>query len=337
MKIEMGESLLQSYLKHVENCLISQTNWKTSSNWNINSSCRDQIEYIYNRIRTDNQFSDVFKKNELEQILKQAEIDVLGLNDKNTVFMVEVAFHEGGLNYGSKIETKNKIFEKLLRAYLIGLAYFPNKELKIIFATPKTNPATKEIIDDYFELLERMFSSENVHFLFITNEEFKNKILIPTLKITSSDADTGELFLRSYKLLNMFDLAKQSDASSQTRQIQHRNNSMDAILNTSNVQIPVSIPVNSNNVLVSPPKIEFFINDEFVSKSVFNNVLLQIRQSRRIWFYNNGNKKEEIWNASNFTEDSDLMANIKTSATYRKWKEKGIIKVEFRIDVVLNQ
>lgn len=86
--------------------------------------------------------------------------------------MVEVAFHEGGLNYGSKIETKNKIFEKLLRAYLIGLAYFPNKELKIIFATPKTNPATKEIIDDYFELLEREFSSENVHFQFVTNDNF---------------------------------------------------------------------------------------------------------------------------------------------------------------------
>lgn len=47
MKIEMGESLLQSYLKHVENCLVSQTNWKTSSNWNIDSSCRDKLEYIY--------------------------------------------------------------------------------------------------------------------------------------------------------------------------------------------------------------------------------------------------------------------------------------------------
>ncbi len=332
MKIEMGESLLQSYLKHVENCLISQTNWKTSSNWNIESSCRDQIEYIYNKIRTDNQFSDVFKKNELDQILKQAEIDVLGLNDKNTVFMVEVAFHEGGLNYGSKIETKNKIFEKLLRAYLIGLTYFPNKELKIIFATPKTNPATKEIIDDYFELLDRMFSSDTVHFLFITNDEFKNKILIPTLKITNSDADTGELFLRSYKLLNMFDLSKQTENSSTTKQIQNTNIDLETILKTTNVQVPVSNPIDSSNVLLSPPKIEFYINDKLVSKSVFNVVLLKIKRSRRIWFYNNGNQKEEIWNANNFTEDSDLMANIKTSATYRKWKEKGIIRVEFKIN-----
>ena len=333
MKIEMGESLLQSYLKHIKKCLISQTNWKTSSNWNIDSSCRDKLEYIYNKIRTNNQFSDVFKKNELDQILKQAEIDVLGINNDNTVFMVEVAFHEGGLNYGSKIETKNKIFEKLLRAYLIGLAFFSGKELKIIFATPKTNPATKEIIDDYFELLEREFSSENVHFQFITNENFKNEILTPTLKITSSEADTGELFLRSYKLLNMFDLTTQTETSPATKQIQNASIDLEAILKTSNVSIPVSIPISStNHVLISPPKIEFYINDKLVSKSIFNDVLLQTKQSRRIWFYNNGNQKEEIWNASNFTEDSDLMANIKTSATYRKWKEKGIIKVEFRIN-----
>ena len=329
MKIEMCESLLHSYLKHVENCVITQTNWKTSSNWIIEQNNRDQLEYAYNKIRTKNEFADVFKKNELDQILKQAEIDVIGINN-NTVFMVEVAFHESGLNYGSKIETKNKIFEKLLRAYLIGLAYFPNKKLKIIFATPKTNPGTKEIIDSYFELLEKMFSSENFYFQFITNEEFKDKILIPTLKITSSDADTGELFLRSYKLLNMFDLTKQRDNFSLINQTQ--NIDIEAILKTTNTHTFVSTPINSTNTLNSPPLIEFYINEQLVSKSTFNNALLQIKQTRRIWFYSNGNKKEEIWNASNFTENSDLMANIKTSATYRKWKEKGIIKVEFRIN-----
>lgn len=157
-------------------------------------------------------------------------------------------------------------------------------------------------------------------------------ILIPTLKITSSDADTGELFLRSYKLLNMFDLATQPETSSITKQIQNTVIDLEAILKTKNVQVSNLAPKNLSNTLLSPPKIEFYINDELVSKSIFNDVLLQIKQSRRIWFYNNGEQKEEMWNASNFTEDSDLMANIKTSATYRKWKEKGIIKVEFRIN-----
>ena len=217
-----------------------------------------------------------------------------------------------------------------MRAYLIGLAYFPNKELKIIFATPKTNPSTKEIIDDYFELLDREFSSENIHFKFITNDGFKNEILIPTLKVTSTDADTGELFLRSFKLLNMFDLTKKSEDSTVVQK-----NIVDIKVTENqnlNPQIPLTIPVNNGSLLTSPPKIEFYINDSLVTKSMFNDALLQIKQSRRIWFYSNGTAKEEIWNASNFTEDSDLMANIKTSATYRKWKDKGIIKVEFRIN-----
>lgn len=327
MKIEMGESLLQSYLKHIKNCLISQTNWKTSSNWTIDNSCRDQVDYIYNKIRTNNQFSDVFKKNELDQILKQAEIDVLGFDNKNTVYMVEVAFHEGGLNYGSKIETKNKIFEKLLRAYLIGLSYFPNKNLEILFATPKTNPATKELINDYFEILEREFSSDNVNFLFLTNQDFKNEILIPTLRKTIDDADTNELFLRTYKMLDMFDLISEEDSkpcnSMLSNLIIPMENSTKTTANTPTLQA---------TSLLKPPKIEFYVQGKSVSKSIFNETLLKTRQSHRIWFYNNGNTKDEIWSANNFTENSDLMANIKTSATYRKWKEKGIIKVEFRID-----
>ena len=132
----------------------------------------------------------------------------------------------------------------------------------------------------------------------------------------------------------MFDLTTQNETSPAAKQIQNTSIDLEAILKTTNVHnIPASATINfNNNALLSPPKIEFYINDKLVSKSIFNDVLLQIKQSRRIWFYNNGNQKEEIWNASNFTEDSDLMANIKTSATYRKWKEKGIVKVEFRIN-----
>ena len=326
MKIEMGESLLQSYLKHVENCLISQTNWKTSSNWSIDESCREQVEFIYSKIKKNNQFSDVFKNNELDQILKQAEIDVLGINNQDTVFMVEVAFHEGGLNYGSKIETKNKIFDKLLRAYLIGLSYFPGKKYKIIFATPKTNPATRDIINDYFEILEREFSSDSVQFKFITNNEFKQQILIPTIKSTDSDADTGEIFLRSFKLLNMFgmDVEKDANVSAVTQ----------SIIPNGMIEETTPSELNADNTvqLSAPPKIEFYVQGQIVNKRVFNEVLLKTKRAKRIWYYSNGTSKEEIWNATNFNEDSDLMANIKTSATFRKWKTKGIVKVELRIE-----
>ena len=321
----MGESLLQSYLKHVENCLISQTNWKTSSNWSVDETCREQVEHIYSKIKKNNQFSDVFKNNELDQILKQAEIDVLGINNQDTVFMVEVAFHEGGLNYGSKIETKNKIFEKLLRAYLIGLSYFPGKKYEIIFATPKTNPATGELIKDYFEILEREFSSDTVQFKFITNNEFKQQILLPTISSTDSDADTGELFLRSYKLLNMFGLDTEKD---------EKNSVVTHVMLSNGIDDDTNSDFNIGNTvqLSAPPKIEFYYQNQIVNKRVFNEVLLQTKRAKRIWYYSNGNSKEEVWNATSFNEDSDLMANIKTSSTFRKWKAKGIVKVELRIE-----
>ena len=283
------------------------------------------MEYIYSKIKKNNQFSDVFKNNELDQILKQAEIDVLGINNQDTVFMVEVAFHEGGLNYGSKIETKNKIFEKLLRAYLIGLSYFPGKKYEIIFATPKTNPATRDIINDYFEILEREFASDSVQFKFITNNEFKQQILIPTIECTDSDADTGELFLRSFKLLNMFgmDVEKDEKTPVVTQFIIPKETIAETISNSY---------VENTVQLSASPKIEFYVQGQIVNKRVFNEILLQTKRAKRIWYYINGTRKEEIWNAANFTEDSDLMANIKTSATFRKWKIKGIVKVELRIE-----
>ena len=47
MKIEMGESLMQSWLKHAKECKITQLNWKPSANW---TTYNDQsIEELYRR------------------------------------------------------------------------------------------------------------------------------------------------------------------------------------------------------------------------------------------------------------------------------------------------
>jgi len=64
---------------------------------------------------------------------------------------------------------------------------------------------------------------------------------------------------------------------------------------------------------------------------VFKNELIRAKQARRIWYYSNGKTKTEIWNAFNFTEQSDINANIKTNSTYRKWKDLGIVKVRIEI------
>jgi hypothetical protein len=35
MKIEIGESLLLSWLRHIKECQLVQTNWKPSSKWEL--------------------------------------------------------------------------------------------------------------------------------------------------------------------------------------------------------------------------------------------------------------------------------------------------------------
>lgn len=44
MKIEIGESLLLSWLKHIKKCQLVQTNWKASRRWELNN--RETLEQL---------------------------------------------------------------------------------------------------------------------------------------------------------------------------------------------------------------------------------------------------------------------------------------------------
>ena len=52
MKIEIGESLGYSYLRHVKGCWLVQTNWKASDNWNRLLG-DDELELAFQEMRED--------------------------------------------------------------------------------------------------------------------------------------------------------------------------------------------------------------------------------------------------------------------------------------------
>ena len=80
MKIEMGESLLYSWLRHVKNCQVVQTNWKPSPNWKMqNAEEQRELMKISDEYFQQHGEYDIFKKNEIDQLLSQAEVDVLGI------------------------------------------------------------------------------------------------------------------------------------------------------------------------------------------------------------------------------------------------------------------
>ena len=85
--------------------------------------------------------------------------------------------------------------------------------------------------------------------------------------------------------------------------------------------------VRTKTIISSTPEIELFPDN----LEIFKKELLRVKRAKRIWYYDNGTIKTEIWNASNLTEKSDIKANIKTNSTFRKWEQLGIVKVRIEI------
>jgi len=295
MKIEIGESLMLSYLKHIKKCVFYQTNWKVSSNWDIDENSNDKLLFVYDNIIKHPEFSEVFKQNKLEQLIKQSEIDVIGWDGNDKIYAADIAFHEAGLNYGDKIETRNRVFKKLLRSYLTLLAYFPNKKYELIFTSPKVHNATENIIKDYFNVLKNDFSEENVMFNYISNDLFRDEIFIPTIEKTEIDSDTSELFIRAVKLLNLFEM----------------------------ISTPENDPIDEPDDFL----LEFIPSNE----RIFKQRLIEIKKARRTWYYKNKNPETDIWDASNFTIESNLKSNILSNNKVRARKDTGLIKVKFEI------
>lgn len=202
MKVEIGESLIYSFLRHEKKCLITQTNWKASGNWDIPKDVQDNAIYEFDKINKHHAFSEIFKS-DFSQTIKQAEIDVLGIGQNNHIYAFEIAFHENGLQYGGKIETRNRIFKKLLRGYITLKCYFPGYKYSLAFCSPKVNPATEKHIQEYFEVLMHDFRSEDINFHYYSNDKFNAEIAQRTLSKTINEADSNELFARSIKLLNI--------------------------------------------------------------------------------------------------------------------------------------
>lgn len=203
MKIEIGESLVYSFLKHEKQCLIAQTNWKSSGKWEVSETAKDDALKAFERINQYPEFKDIFKKSNFEQTLKQAEIDVLGMDAEQHIYAFEVAFHENGLQYGGKIATRDRVFKKLLRAYIILKYYFPEQQHIIGFCSPKINPATEEHIKDYFKILKDYFEADKVKFEYYANEKFTTDIVEKVIAATADEADSSELFARAVKLLKI--------------------------------------------------------------------------------------------------------------------------------------
>lgn len=213
MKIEMGESLFYSWLRHIKGCQVVQTNWKASPQWSLSHS--DELEAI--KDDTDHFFQEKYgyhiykKSSSLSQIIQQGECDALGVRLEDggiTLYAVDVAFHEFGLQYGGRDATVSKIVNKCIRTAMCLYGYFGVKQAEIYFASPKINPAVMNdaipCVSDAQKVLRELGYGFTLRI--IGNATFAEEIVSPLLSISGRVADTNELFMRSCQLLKSSDL-----------------------------------------------------------------------------------------------------------------------------------
>ena len=201
MKIEIGESLCYSYLRHVKRCWLVQTNWKSSEHW---AACKTpvELEEMFREMRQEfDPDGRVFKQTtSVAQFMQQGEIDVIGVDQDGDIHALDVAFHEAGLNYGDG--GANRVLKKILRAYVLLNTYHPaGTKFHIYFVSPKVHPAVQAPLEVAFAELRRKYSETGWHL--ITNDEFSENVVGETLAKADTVADTSELFVRSAKLLNL--------------------------------------------------------------------------------------------------------------------------------------
>jgi hypothetical protein len=151
----------------------------------------------------------IYKNNSLSQLLIQAEVDVLGISfdeEGNHIYAIDVAFHEAGLNYGSKEETITRVIKKCIRTAMCIYGYIDTDTAEIIFASPKINPAVIIDLEPKLNELNSILSTLGLNFTarLIANEEFNGKILEPILLASGGISDTSELFLEVIKCIVCF-------------------------------------------------------------------------------------------------------------------------------------
>ena len=231
MKIEIGESLIYSWLRHVKLCQIVQNNWKVSPKWKDTSSvtdiqkliemCNEEFKEFFEE-QFDQKECYILKKNNFEQFIMQAEADSVGINinsNKNEYYVVDVAFHSLGLNYGSKYVTSLKVIEKCLRSAMCLYKFFGTKSGEIYFVSPLINPATLNIIVPSIKKLNSFFKEQgySFHFILIEGRSFESEILNPLLNIGSDISDTNELFMRAMLLMELFGYGSSNSKDENTK------------------------------------------------------------------------------------------------------------------------
>lgn len=204
MKIEMSESLVASWLKHVKHCIVVNTNWKASPYWTpattdarIGQICDLAAGYFNERrlriLDTANEQDEVARREieddadldtvDWQNMLLQTECDAVGLayseNQGGTlVYAVESAFHRNKIQYSKQRRSWKRLHLQgnTVTAWNVALKMFKNalsmfrwygvRNAHIVFVAPMSSvPVEREILSAC-SIVEDFYQQQGFNFDF---------------------------------------------------------------------------------------------------------------------------------------------------------------------------
>jgi hypothetical protein len=136
--------------------------------------------------------ADIFAGQTAAQLLRQAEVDVLGLHlgqngVVDRIYSVDMAFHERGLNYGGVRESVSRVLKKLLRSVLMVHYVFGPLRLRLVFASPRVGRSYLIPLEAGIQALNTFLANQNLacETSLLVNEKFRDTVLDPVLAVAT--------------------------------------------------------------------------------------------------------------------------------------------------------
>lgn len=342
MKIEMGESLGASWLKHVRNCFVVQTNWKTSKSWpKLHLQEINGITKGVARLFKERYNAQIFKQNKsFEQLEKQAECDMIGISrgkrERVVYHALEVAVHtRQGLEYtgiraGKKANVSDdKVVAKLFNAAMALYANIDVTSGEVLFLTPYVKPQLLKRIEtrlrDLADYLHHIELGAGRHFDFefkiIANDAFTEKVMNPILEIGDDVADTSELFVRAMQIFKLASVLRPWERGGRLGAKRER------------------VVVDDEGDVRRAPHVEQERRENQVETELiltprghreFAEALCRVHRARRVRRYADGRVMEDVW-TTRLNESARVLPNIYGASYWKKRHETGLLRVEIAV------
>jgi hypothetical protein len=204
MKIEIGEFLILSWLRHVRGCVVTQMNWSPSPAWTVARERELRATFEAARSFADDTIGrSSFGQVDFESFVRHASIDVLGLRvdrDGGTeAIAVDSAINDTELPHGNAEETIVRLIQRMTRAAFALAAFLEPRQASVVFATPWLATAVRQEVQRHLALLEQRLAQQrgpgmaHLRFRVIADGDFADEIVQPVMEHVGAVADTSGL------------------------------------------------------------------------------------------------------------------------------------------------